>query len=87
MPVYLGDGFAGDVVYVEQSSGLFHVLAEDGEQWSTLHLPEHAVELHDADGAVSEVLGRVRHALSSVRMSQTARKEVERALDDLEPEQ
>lgn len=84
MNVYLD----GDVLYIEHEGvAPLDVLQRGaGEVAVVFTLPTDAVELHTADGAVSEVLGRVRHALSSVKMSAKARDEVERALDDLEPD-
>lgn len=85
MNVYLDESVG--LLYVDRELGMIDVLPEDGGRVVAFHLPGDAVELHTADGAVSEVLGRVRHALSSVKMSAKARDEVERALDDLEPDE
>ncbi len=85
MQVYLDESLGA--LYIDRNGGPLDVLHEAvGPGIVTSYaLPADAVELHTADGAVSEVLGRVRHALSSVKMSATARREVEAALDDLEP--
>lgn len=81
--IYLFDGFTGDEVYVEQSSGLFHVVGEDGEHWSRVCVPEAAVELLDPAQAREVVIDEVRAALAGVSMSKTARAAVAAALDDL----
>lgn len=88
MRVFLDDRDPAPVLYVQREQVGALIVHGAGAAYTSERytLPSAAVELHTADGAAGEVIDRVRHALASVKMSQTARREVERALDELDPE-
>lgn len=75
-----------DRLYVaHEGVGPLIVLDEGEAPASAYHLPEEAIELCTHEGATSAVLDQARHMLSAVKMSQTARREVERILAELDP--